>query len=63
MNQQAIEQLGRALDLVFGKPGAAQVALANLDLIKALDEAVKAYHAAAQQAQKEQEDGAVHSHD
>lgn len=54
MNREAIEQLGRALDIVFGKPGASGVALANLELIKALDEAVKAYNA----AQQTQENGA-----
>lgn len=62
MNQQAIEQLGKALDLVFGRPGAASIALANLELIKALDDAVKAYNAA-QQAAQEQADGPVYPHD
>ena len=61
MNQQAIEQLGRALDVVFGKPGSAQIALQNLELIKALDEAVKAFNAA-QQAQ-EQPNGEIYPHD
>lgn len=56
MNQQAIEQLGRALDVVFGKPGAASIALANLELIKALDEAVKAFNAAQQQEQASGQD-------
>ena len=48
MNKDAIEQLGKAIDLTFGRPGAAGIALANLELIKALDEAVKAYNAAQQ---------------
>ncbi len=62
MNREAIEQLGKVIDLAFGKPGIAQTILANFDLIKALDEAVKAYNAA-QQAQQEQADGAVYPHD
>ena len=55
MNQQAIEQLGKAIDLLFGRPGSAAVALVNLELIKALDEAVKAYNAAQQQPAHEDE--------
>ena len=57
MNKDAIEQLGKAIDLVFGRPGAAQVALANLELIKALADAVNTYNAAAQQQAQEQPDG------
>jgi len=63
MNKQAIEQLARALDLVFGKPGSTQIALNNLELIKSLASAIEAFNAAAQQAQQEQEDGEVHPHD
>lgn len=51
MNQKAIEQLGQAIDLLFGRPGAANVALNNLELIKALDEAIKAFNAQAKQAE------------
>jgi hypothetical protein len=52
MTKEAIEQLGRVLDAVFGRPGSAQIALAHLDLIKVLADAVTAFNAE-QQAQGE----------
>jgi hypothetical protein len=66
VNQKAIEQLGRALDNAFGRPGFAQFALDNIELIKALDEAVKSFNGAMQEADKraqEQPNGTLYPHD
>lgn len=41
MNEASIQQLAGLIDLAFGKPGSAQVALSNLDIINALADAVK----------------------
>ena len=53
MNQASIEQLGRALDAVFGRPGCAQIALANIHLINMLAKAVEEFNAKQQAAQAE----------
>jgi hypothetical protein len=42
MTEASINQLAALIDLAFGKPGSAQVALAHLDILNALADAVKA---------------------
>lgn len=54
MNQQAIEQLGKALDLAFGRPGSALIALQNFELIKMLANGVADLQAAQMTAAREQ---------
>jgi hypothetical protein len=51
MNEKAIQQLANVLDAAFGRPGSAQIAMQNLELIRVLDEAVKAYEGAMKEAE------------
>jgi hypothetical protein len=55
MNKQAIDQLAQAIDLTFGRPGSSSIALANLELIKALADALVAFEQAQKQTQAEAE--------
>lgn len=56
MNTDTINQIGRALDTAFGRPGFTQFAIDNLATLTMLAEAIKAAQEQAQ-AEKEHADG------
>jgi hypothetical protein len=56
MNTDTINQVGRALDTAFGRPGFTQFAIDNLATLIMLAEAIKATQEQAQ-VQKEHADG------